>query len=133
MTLVLDTSAVVELLLNRTHASKIADLIENASKVVTSELYRIELSNVLWKYVRAGLLEKQDALFLQASGVQLIDHFAKMEEYETEALSEAIRLNHSCYDMLYFCLARRAGAMLVSLDSKLVQLSEKECVSVVQL
>lgn len=133
MTIVLDTSAVVELLLNRTNASKIEDLIRNASQVVTSDWFRIELSNVLWKYVGAGLLEKQDALFLQSSGVQLIDHFAKMEEYEIEALSEAIRLNHSCYDMLYFSLARSSGAMLVSLDSKSVQLAEKVCVSVVQL
>ena len=128
MNVVLDTSAVIELLLNKKHAPKIAEIIGNASRISTSDLFRIELTNV-WKYVRAGLLEKQVALELQIAGVQLIDHFVKMEEYETEALSEAIRLNHSCYDMLFLCLARRTGSILVSFDKKLVQICEQEGIS----
>ncbi len=49
-----------------------------------------------------------------------------------ESLNEAIRLNHSAYDMLYFTLARRFGAVLITLDKKLMSLAKSEDIKTVE-
>jgi predicted nucleic acid-binding protein len=43
-----------------------------------------------------------------------------------EALNEAIRLKFSAYDMLYFTITRKMGAMLLTLDHSLNQIAKKE-------
>ena len=50
---------------------------------------------------------------------QLVDDFIPTVELAVEALHEATRLNHPVYDMYYFVLARRNGAVLLTEDKKL--------------
>jgi predicted nucleic acid-binding protein len=126
MKLILDVSAAAEVILNRPQAGIIAQQIEQAEVVLSSDLYQIELANVLWKYVRADLLSKELAMKSLQYGIQLVDEFIPMIDYLEEALSESIRLQHSSYDMLYFCLARRTGGKLSTLDAKLTELVQNE-------
>lgn len=60
----------------------------------------------------------------------LVDEFIDIAENNEEALHEAIRIDHSCYDLLYFTLARRQGATLMTLDKKLKTLAENAGIEV---
>jgi predicted nucleic acid-binding protein len=54
-------------------------------------------------------------------------------ENNLEALHEAIRLEYSIYDILYVTLARRTGAVLLTLDGPLATIAEKEGIEIVKL
>jgi predicted nucleic acid-binding protein len=41
-------------------------------------------------------------------------------------MNEAIRLDYSAYDMLYLTLARRTGALLLTLDKPLNRIAKRE-------
>jgi predicted nucleic acid-binding protein len=116
---VLDSSAAVEVVLARKKAGKFKLLIENAEQVVSSDLFKAEVANTLWKYVRAELLGGDKTNKLLHLAEELVDEFVDIANNNEESMHEAIRLNHSTYDMLYFTLARRFGATLISVDKKL--------------
>lgn len=61
MTIVLNASAGIAIVFNRAKASLFGQELIKAEKVIASDVYKIEVANVIWKYVRAGLLEKQHA------------------------------------------------------------------------
>ena len=59
-----------------------------------------------------------------------MDEFHDISENNHESLMESVRLNHSSYDMLYFTLARRTGALLLTVDKKLISLAKKENIEI---
>lgn len=125
MIIALDASAGIEIVFARERAGDFKAQVLTASKVITSDLYKAETANVIWKYVKAGLLKKEDAIVTLELCIDLIDDFVDISENNEEAMNESIRLNHPVYDLLYFTLARRNGAMLLTLDKKLNELCEE--------
>ncbi|MDR2304934.1 MAG: type II toxin-antitoxin system VapC family toxin [Treponema sp.] len=61
----------------------------------------------------------------------LIDEFIPISEHNLEALNEAIRLDYSAHDMLYLTLARRTGALLITLDQRLNEIARQEGIEIV--
>jgi predicted nucleic acid-binding protein len=120
---VLDASAGIEIALRRAKASTFNQTIIEAQKVISSDLYKIEVTNTIWKYVQAKLLTKEIAKEILRLSLSLVDHYIDISENNEESLYEAIRLNHSTYDMLYFTLARRNAATLLTLDKHLAQIA----------
>jgi len=102
MIIVLDASAGIEIALDREKAKIFEAQLLNASKIITSDLYKAETANVIWKYVKANLLPKEDAMQIYGNCENIIDEFVDISENAEEAISESIRLNHSTYDLLYF-------------------------------
>ena len=51
--------------------------------------------------------------------LKLVDSYSDTSELAVEALHEAVRLNHTVYDLYYIVLARRNGAVLLTVDEKL--------------
>jgi len=47
-------------------------------------------------------------------------------------LNEAIRLKFPAYDMLYLTLARRKGAVLLTLDHSLNMIAKKEGIEIIK-
>ena len=125
MIIVLDASAGIEIVLNRPQSSRLKKYIEDCRKVISSDLYKAEVTNTLWKYLRAGLLSKEKCIELLRLAQDLVDEFHDISENNHESLLESVRLNHSSYDMLYFTLARRTGALLLTVDKKLISLAKK--------
>jgi predicted nucleic acid-binding protein len=68
---------------------------------------------------KGNYIQKEDCNKLLELAENLIDEFIPISENSLEALNEAIRLDYSAYDMLYFTLARRTGALLLTLDQPL--------------
>ena len=126
MIVVLDSNAAIEIALKREKGKAFAKLIETAEKVVSSEFFRIEIANVIRKYYLGKFIKKTDCGKLLELAESLIDEYIPIKENYLEAFNESIRLNYPAYDMLYLTLARRTGAMLLSLDRPLNAIAKKE-------
>lgn len=101
-------------------------LMESGEKVLSSQLFLIELGSVFRKYVKSGIADQRTANMCLERAVDLVDHFVAISENYLEAFSESLRLDRLPYDMLYFTLARRNAATLYTLDRNLMRLCECE-------
>ena len=125
MTVVLDVSATIEMLLHKEKLELFNAAYEKASWVIAPYLYIAELSNVLWKYFKSGLISHIECIHYTEDGIELIDDYFPSIELWKEALGEGIKNTYSIYDMYYAVLARRNAAMLITNDSKLSLLCKK--------
>ncbi|MBO4364922.1 MAG: type II toxin-antitoxin system VapC family toxin, partial [Eggerthellaceae bacterium] len=104
--------------------------------IVSCELIRAEAASVFRKLTRIEHLEPSIANRCLSEAMALVDEFYPLEELQTEAFRESIRLDHSAYDMFYFVLARRLGATLFTTDRKLQRLCREhgvDCVAELDL
>ena len=130
MIIVLDASAGIEIALGRLKSKDFEAYLVGASKVITSDLYKAETANVIWKYVKANLLEKEKSIQIYQYCKEIIDEYVDISENVEEAINESIRLKHPTYDLLYLSLARRNGAVLISLDKKLNEIAKKNGIEI---
>jgi len=125
MTAVLDVSAAIEILLQKEKKELFNTTYEKASWVIAPDLYIAEISNVLWKYFKSGLISHIECIQYVEDGIELIDDYFPSKELWKEALGEGIKNTHSIYDMYYAILARRNDATLITNDSKLSLICNK--------
>ena len=125
MTAVLDVSAAIEILLQKEKKELFNTTYEKASRVIAPDLYIAELSNVLWKYYKSGLISHIECIQYVEDGIELIDDYFPSKELWKEALGEGIKNTHSIYDMYYAVLARRNDATLITNDNKLSMVCNK--------
>jgi predicted nucleic acid-binding protein len=59
MICVLDTSAAIEIFLNRPQGQEMQEILADTSLVVAPDLYCSEISNVFWKLLKAGQLSRE--------------------------------------------------------------------------
>jgi len=93
--------------------------------VIAPALFHAEVANGLWKYVRAGRMDRPAALDHYSLAIDLVDAFEPDSQLTTEALAEATRYGHPVYDLLYAVLARRHGCTLITMDSRLTELARR--------
>ena len=122
MICVIDASAAVEVVMKRSGAAGLINRIMAAEKTIAPALYYAEVGNVFRKYVSGNHIDEAQGLACYRDAIQIVDEFAEIQVLIDEAVVEAIRLNHSVYDMLYLILARRNGAKLLTCDKKLQSL-----------
>jgi predicted nucleic acid-binding protein len=126
MTVVLDASAGIEIVLNRSRSAQFQEYIEKSGNIISTDLYKAEITNVMWKYVKANLITKEKGSELLILAIDLIDEFHDMQAYYIESFCESVRLNHPAYDLFSQLLARRTGAVLLSADTILNTLAINE-------
>ena len=119
MRLVLDASAAVRMVMRAEDADGLLESVASATVVAAPSLYASEVTNALWKYVKAGNLDAETALERLEESINLIDAFTPDWELTTEALTEAVRFKHPVYDLLYAVLARRTGCAVLTMDERL--------------
>lgn len=125
MTVVLDASAAIELIRKKEKAELIETYLLHSDIIVSSDLYKAECANALWKMARANMVEHNDLIILLNKCNKLVYSFINIGENCAESLFEAEKLNHPIYDMLYFTLARRMGAIMLTMDKRLTKLCEE--------
>ena len=130
MTAVLDVSAAIEILLQKEKKELFNATYEKASWVIAPDLYIAEISNVVWKYYKSGLISHMECIQYVEDGIELIDDYFPSKELWKEALGEGIKNIHSIYDMYYAVLARRNDATLITNDSKLSLICNKLSIEV---
>lgn len=84
------------------------------------DLFYIEVTNVLWKYVRWQGLDPALAQEYVAQLGRLQLQPTPTAELMDDALALAVAHSISAYDASYLALARRAGLPLLSADARLV-------------
>ncbi|AGA31751.1 PilT protein domain-containing protein [Thioalkalivibrio nitratireducens DSM 14787] len=123
MRTVLDASAAVHMVMRTERSGEFIDRLETSQMVLAPALFHGEVANTLWKYTRAGVIDKNTALTRLEEALSLVDAFEPDANLATEALSLAILHNHPVYDLIYVVLAMRFGARLLSADGGLLQLA----------
>jgi predicted nucleic acid-binding protein len=118
--IVLDASAVVELLLGTKRGRLVADcLADPAIDLHAPHLLDVEVTQALRRYVRDGSLtsgEAADALdLLRALGIERHGHEALLDRMW------ALRDNMTAYDAAYVALAEALATRLLTCDRKLAQ------------
>lgn len=133
--IVLDTSAAVEIARGTELGRALSALLleREEERVASCDLLQVEVRSAMWKYVRTKIMDEKSAQDCIRDALDLVDDFIPIEELGDEAFAEAIFHNHSVYDMLYLCLARRNSATLFTLDKKLVALCRKAHVSCIEM
>lgn len=133
--IVMDASAALRLCIDGT-AEAAATVFANEGRIIAPTLFRVEVAQAAWKYVHVGAYEHNEAKLLLEHALGCIDEFVDDGELLGEALAVASRLDHSLYDVLYFALARRSSATLMTCDRRLAGLcreNDVECVELVDL
>jgi predicted nucleic acid-binding protein len=92
-----------------------------------------EISNIAWKYVRRGELNRDKSLVVARVAIGLVHVIAPAAELYERALTLAIDLDHPIYDCFYLALAAREGAPVVTADARLAKLAERIGVTVERL
>lgn len=123
--IILDCSAAVEMARGTSRGLGFRGLMLKNEQVIASDLFRAEVCNTFWKYVRAGLLPVEQAEARIASALALVDSFIPLEENAAESFAEAVRQDHSVYDLFYLTLARRNAATVLTADKKFAELCER--------
>lgn len=131
--IVLDCSAAVEIVLNKPGGPALSAMLEEipGEEIIAPPLFRYEIVQALYQYSRHGYLTSYQAKEATKAALALINRFPNDSEDAIERLSEAMRLNHSAYDIAYLLLAKRVGATLFTLDEKLQKLcleNNVECI-----
>ena len=126
MIAVLDTSAAVEVVLQREKADLLAEYLVEADWVIAPTLFISEVTNVFWKYCQRTDLSQQECEQGLERAVALPDDFINEQELFREAFKLSCILNHSAYDIMYLIAARRNNAVLLTLDKKLIR-NAREC------
>lgn len=128
--LVLDASAALEAILCRQKADAVLDRIEDSDRVRAPELFAAEVANGLWKHVKAGDIEIDQAQTALRTALDLVDALVPVTDLIEEALATAATHTHPVCDALYLVTARRSGATVCTLDRRLAALLEATRVSV---
>ncbi len=120
--IVLDTCAATGIVRKTPEGQALVQLMLDGEKVISHDFFPVEVGNVFWKHAHAHNITSDEALKLTTEATNLVDEIYPTSDFLHEALREAIRLDHSIYDLLYFVLARREGATVFTLDQKLQKL-----------
>ena len=97
MIIVLDVSAAIEIIFQREKVNTFKSIYNQGSWIITPDLFIAEITNVLWKYYKAGLISHIDCIQYVQDGI----------------------------DMYYAILARRNDATLITNDGALAKVCEK--------
>jgi predicted nucleic acid-binding protein len=122
MKVVLDASAGIAGAMGREAAPGVVDAINRATTVLAPDLYVAEVTSGFWKYVITGNLTIEEAMARLVDALKFVEHRVPAPELAAEALREASARRHAVYDLYYVVLARREGAVLVTLDTRLRKL-----------
>lgn len=125
MITVLDTSAAVETVLNRSKAYEIMEILKKADWVISVDLFISEVSNVFWKYHCFQNLPLEICKQGMKRAIEIVDNFEPAGNLYQEAFSLACQVNHPVYDVLYLTCTRRKDAVLITLDKKLQKIARK--------
>ena len=120
--IVLDSCALVEMVRQTDDGLALKELMLCNEKAISCNLVRAELASVFRKLTRTQGISPEQAETYLGKSLALIDTFYPIEDLQSEAFRESIRLDHSMYGMFYFVLARRTGGTLFTVDRKLMKL-----------
>ena len=131
MRLVLDASAALEVVLERSRAGDFKRAIQEADTVMAPELLIPEVVNAIWKYHQFDRLDLNTCNQALELAIELADDWVSCKDLWREAFLLAWKNRRPAYDMFYIALARREGAALLTMDKALRKEAERHGVQVI--
>jgi len=132
MITVLDASVAVSISMNLPESTKFKQLIEACDLVIAPDLLVAEVSNAVWKYVKAGVIDSEQGDLVLERAIGFVDQFESSLILYREAFALSVNHQHPVYDALYVVLARRNNAVLATLDRRLANLASKLNIRIAQ-
>ena len=96
-----------------------ARLLEPERTLIAPEFLRLEVGNILWKYVARGEFKFATAEAIAERLRTTPIHFVPLSQDVDVALRLAVEFSRTVYDSLYLALAAREQCRLVTADRKL--------------
>ncbi len=121
MTLVLDASAALALVVARPERLSIAAILQHPDWVLAPSLFVYEIANSLVKYHRLLRVKWKDLQERYRQAIALADELIPGGDLHLEALHLACQLGCSADDAFYLAAARRRKAAILSLDRRLIE------------
>ena len=90
------------------------------TQIYIPDLFYIEIANIFWKYVRAGMYTAEEVQADLATLKSLSLVVVSTAELMEEAVNIAITYGISAYDASYVTLSHRVCSPLLTLDQRLV-------------
>ncbi|MDA0789107.1 MAG: type II toxin-antitoxin system VapC family toxin [Proteobacteria bacterium] len=125
MIIVLDASVVVSALTDTGTNGRWAEALIGNSEPVAPELIVVEVTNVLRRLERAGVVSERVANSAHEDLLQL--NLELYPYYPLAARIWALRKNLSTYDAWYVSLAEALDCKMATLDRKLIRSSGSDC------
>lgn len=131
--MVIDASAAISMVRDAEDGGMLDRIAEMGEKAIAPDFFRVEVSQVAWKYVHVGIIDEQEAQIMLRATIGCVEEFVNDKSLVIEALHEAIAKDHSFYDMLYFVLARRTSSTLLTCDRRLAAICREGNVECIEL
>jgi len=131
MVIVLDTSAAVEIVIQREHADDLGLIVTRADWIITPTLFISEITNVFWKYYLFNDMPLQICEQAIESAVTLPDEFVSEKELYKEAFALGCLTQKPTYDMYFLVLARRHNGYLMTMDRSLKETAKKNSIRLI--
>ncbi len=119
--LVVDASVALKWLVVEDDSGRAEDLLASDTTFHAPTVMRVELANALWKNVRKGAIEGEQAHEGLLRIGRMVARWHDMEPILPDALSLSIAHDHPIYDFCYVVLARSLGLSLVTADDRLIR------------
>ena len=116
---VVDASVVIKWFVPEVHHEAARRLLREGFELLSPDLIRAEVGNVLWKKWRRGELSAGEALSILRDFGRFPLRIRTSESLVEGAWTVAERFGRSFYDGLYVALALETGSPLVTADSRL--------------
>jgi predicted nucleic acid-binding protein len=124
MTFVLNVSAAIKIMMHKSKKDLFNSVYKKGTWIIAPDLFIAEITNVLWKYQKGGVLSDDDCIQYVKEGFDMVDDFYDSKDLWKEALAKD-KKNHVIYDMYYAVLARRNDATIITNDSPLTTFCRK--------
>jgi predicted nucleic acid-binding protein len=122
MNVVVDSNVVAYLLLGTMpQAHEILRVLGRCEKIFAPDLWRSELTNVMWMAVRTKGISLDHALTCLDHGDALISDTIQVSSLWGYSLRLSVEYDHPPYDTVYVALAKREQATLLTYDKRLLK------------
>ena len=122
MSLIVDASVAVKWFAAEENSDRARALFASGDMLIAPDLVLAEVSNVMWKKLRRGLLLPDQVVTAARRLPQYFEQLIPIGELVERATELTVRLDHPVYDCFYLALAERERLPLVSADRKLIAL-----------
>jgi len=124
MITVVDASAAIEIALNKENAGEFQKIIIESDLVIAPDTFSSEITNVFWKYGKFSNYDLDKCDKGISFCIDLVDDFIETKSICREVFSEAMKNNHSAYDLFYLIVARRNNAGIITKDKKMIEVAK---------
>ncbi|WP_414578154.1 type II toxin-antitoxin system VapC family toxin [Anabaena sp. CCY 9402-a] len=122
---VVDTSVCIKYFIADPLTTKVNQLFGHLAnpqtEIFVPDLFYIESANVMWKYVRAKMYTEAEVKVDLATLKNFPLRVVSTADLMADAVTIALNYNISAYDACYVALSQQVGAILLTLDAKLVR------------